>query len=105
MRNGPVNGLVTMFLCGDVMTGRGVDQILPHPGDPTLCERYQRDARRYVELAEAANGPIPRPVAFAWPWGDAVSTAAELAPDVRVINLETSITRHQGFAEGKGIHY
>jgi len=26
--------LVTMFLCGDVMTGRGVDQILPHPGDP-----------------------------------------------------------------------
>jgi poly-gamma-glutamate capsule biosynthesis protein CapA/YwtB (metallophosphatase superfamily) len=27
-------GLVTLFLCGDVMLGRGVDQILPHPGDP-----------------------------------------------------------------------
>ena len=27
---------VTLFLCGDVMLGRGVDQILLHPGDPTL---------------------------------------------------------------------
>lgn len=25
---------VTLFLCGDVMTGRGIDQILPHPGEP-----------------------------------------------------------------------
>ena len=23
---------ITLFLCGDVMTGRGVDQVLPHPG-------------------------------------------------------------------------
>lgn len=27
---------LTIFLCGDMMTGRGVDQVLPHPGDPTL---------------------------------------------------------------------
>jgi poly-gamma-glutamate capsule biosynthesis protein CapA/YwtB (metallophosphatase superfamily) len=24
-------GLVTVFLCGDVMTGRAIDQVLPHP--------------------------------------------------------------------------
>lgn len=24
---------VVVFLTGDVMTGRGIDQILPHPGD------------------------------------------------------------------------
>ena len=91
--------------CGDVMTGRGVDQILPEPGDPTLRESYLRDARWYVELAEAANGPIRRPVDFAWPWGDALNTAAEWAPKHRLINLETSITRHDGFALDKGIHY
>jgi poly-gamma-glutamate capsule biosynthesis protein CapA/YwtB (metallophosphatase superfamily) len=100
-----VADVLTVLLCGDVMTGRGVDQILPHPGDPTLREGYLRDARGYVERAESANGPIPSPVDFAWPWGDALRTAANLAPDVRVINLETSITGHDGFAAGKGIHY
>src|ERR1700736_1931151 len=34
------DGLLTLVLCGDVMTGRGVDQVLPHPGDPELRERY-----------------------------------------------------------------
>jgi poly-gamma-glutamate capsule biosynthesis protein CapA/YwtB (metallophosphatase superfamily) len=52
---------VRLFLGGDVMLGRGVDQILAHRGDPTLCERSVRDARTYVELAEAVNGPIPCP--------------------------------------------
>ena len=46
-----------LFLCGDVMTGRGIDQVLPHSVNPVLYERYIRDARAYVELAEAANGP------------------------------------------------
>lgn len=27
--------LLTLFLCGDVMTGRGIDQVLSHPGDPS----------------------------------------------------------------------
>ena len=98
-------GVLTVLLCGDVMTGRGVDQILPHPGDPTLREGYLRDARRYVDLAEAQSGRILRPVDFAWPWGEALCTAADLAPDLRVINLETSITRNGRFAAGKGIHY
>ena len=29
---------LSLFLSGDVMTGRGIDQVLPHPGDPTLHE-------------------------------------------------------------------
>lgn len=28
--------VVTVLLGGDVMLGRGVDQILPHPGEPEL---------------------------------------------------------------------
>ena len=61
-------GLTTLFLCGDVMPGRGVDQILPYPGNPGLREEYLDDARTYVRLAECANGPIPYPVSFSWPW-------------------------------------
>jgi hypothetical protein len=36
-----------------------------------LRERCVDDARRYVELAERVNGPIPRPVDWRWAWGDA----------------------------------
>jgi poly-gamma-glutamate synthesis protein (capsule biosynthesis protein) len=97
--------VVTLFLGGDVMLGRGVDQILPHPGDPTLREGYIRDARAYVELAEAMNGPIPRPVGFGWPWGEALTVLDAAAPDMRVINLETSVTQDGQFAPAKGVHY
>jgi poly-gamma-glutamate synthesis protein (capsule biosynthesis protein) len=87
------------------MTGRGVDQILPHPGDPRLREPYVSDAREYVRLAGNVSGPIPQPAEFTWPWGDALAVLGRLAPDVRVINLETSITRSETFAPGKDIHY
>ncbi|MGY5138296.1 CapA family protein, partial [Streptomyces nigrescens] len=97
--------LLTLFLCGDVMLGRGVDQILPHPGDPALREGYVRDARAYVELAAARNGPIPCPAGFSWPWGDALEVLDDAAPAARVLNLETSITQYGGFAPEKEIHY
>jgi poly-gamma-glutamate capsule biosynthesis protein CapA/YwtB (metallophosphatase superfamily) len=99
------SGLVTLFLCGDVMLGRGVDQILPHPGRPQLQEQHVLDARDYVRLAERAHGPVPRPASFAWPWGDALDILGQAAPAARLVNLETSITRSTDFAPGKGVHY
>ena len=96
---------IRLFLAGDVMLGRGIDQALPHPGDPTLHERYVTDARRYVELAERVNGPIPHPVTPAWPWGESIAALERAAPDVRIINLETSITRSDHVAAGKAVHY
>jgi poly-gamma-glutamate capsule biosynthesis protein CapA/YwtB (metallophosphatase superfamily) len=96
---------VTLFLCGDVMLGRGVDQILPHPGDPTLRESSVRDARRYVELAERVNGPIHGPVDIAWVWGDALPALDAAAPDIRVVNLETSVTTSDEFAVDKAVLY
>jgi poly-gamma-glutamate synthesis protein (capsule biosynthesis protein) len=98
-------GVVTLFLCGDVMLGRGVDQILAHPGDPALREAYVGDARAYVRLAQAAHGPVPAPVAPSWPWGEALRVLEEAAPQARIVNLETSVTRRGRFAPGKGIHY
>jgi poly-gamma-glutamate capsule biosynthesis protein CapA/YwtB (metallophosphatase superfamily) len=99
------SGLVTLFACGDVMLGRGVDQVLPHPGDPELREGFAGDARAYVRLAERAHGPIPHPASFSWPWGDALAVLDEAAPHARVINLETSVTRRADFAAGKAVHY
>ena len=97
--------MTTIFLCGDVMTGRGIDQILAHPGHPALRESVVTDARTYVRLAERVNGEIPRPVPFAWPWGDALPVLDELAPDLRLINLETAVTTLGDFAPGKAVHY
>ncbi len=97
--------LADIFLCGDVMTGRGIDQILAHPADPVLYERHVKDARRYIRIAEQESGRIPRPAPFAYVWGDALEELRRREPDVRLINLETSVTEHDERWPGKGIHY
>jgi poly-gamma-glutamate synthesis protein (capsule biosynthesis protein) len=95
---------VTLFLAGDVMTGRGIDQVLPSPSDPELFESYVRDARDYVDLAVRANGPIPRPVDFTYLWGDALAAFDRMAPGARIVNLETSVTTASE-SWPKGINY
>ena len=95
--------LLTLCLCGDVMTGRGVDQILPHGGTPVLYENCIRDAREYVRLAESASGPIRYPVNFEYIWGDALKLMH--GADVRIVNLETAITSCSDPWPGKSIHY
>lgn len=94
-----------LFLCGDVMTARGIDQVLPHPGDPTLHEGYATSANDYVRLAERAHGPIPRAVGLDYVWGDALAEWARAAPDLRLVNLETAVTASGDWQPGKGIHY
>lgn len=102
--NGARGGRVRLFLCGDVMTGRGLDQVLPHPGDPALREWHVASALTYVALAERVNGVISRPVAPSYVWGAALAEWRRAAPDLRLINLETAITRSGDFAP-KGINY
>jgi poly-gamma-glutamate synthesis protein (capsule biosynthesis protein) len=96
---------VKLFLCGDVMTGRGIDQILPHPGDPRLFESHVRSAVEYVALAEQASGPVPRCVSFEYVWGDALARLEGARPDVRIVNLETAITTSREAWPDKAIHY
>jgi poly-gamma-glutamate synthesis protein (capsule biosynthesis protein) len=100
-----MTGGTTLVLAGDVMTGRGVDQILGSPGRPGLHETYVVDARSYVGLAERVHGPIPKPVDPAWPWGDTLEAMDELGPAVRVMNLETGVTTSEEFVPGKAVHY
>jgi poly-gamma-glutamate synthesis protein (capsule biosynthesis protein) len=96
---------VRLFLCGDVMTGRGVDQILPHPSAPEIFEPCITDAREYVALAERASGPVPRAVEPGYIWGDALEELARAAPDARIINLETSVTTWDEFRIDRSLTY
>jgi poly-gamma-glutamate capsule biosynthesis protein CapA/YwtB (metallophosphatase superfamily) len=96
--------LVKIFLCGDVMTARGIDQALPHPCSPVLHESYVDSAIDYLRLAERANGRVPRPVDFAYVWGAALDEWLSARPHARIVNLETSITDSEAF-EPKGINY
>jgi poly-gamma-glutamate capsule biosynthesis protein CapA/YwtB (metallophosphatase superfamily) len=98
-------GSIRMFLAGDVMTGRGIDQILPHPADPRIYEGYLKSARDYVALSEERFGPLKLPVGYAYPWGDALEEMDRFAPDFRIINLETAVTSRGEPWPGKGIHY
>lgn len=93
-----------LFLCGNVMTGRGIDQILPYPNHPAIHEDYLTDAREYVRLAEQTNGSISRPVPFSYIWGDALTEFEVTQPERKIINLETAITTSDAW-QAKGINY
>jgi poly-gamma-glutamate synthesis protein (capsule biosynthesis protein) len=100
----PVKSTVTLFLCGDVMLGRGIDQILEHPSDPVLHEPAIDSALGYVRLAERVSGELPRKVAPSYVWGDALGELEARHPDARIINLETSVTTSSE-PWPKGINY
>ncbi len=86
------------------MTGRGIDQILRYPCAPRLHEDYANSALQYVGLAEQKNGPIPRHVEPAYVWGAALEEFDRAKPQLRIVNLETSITRSDDYVP-KGINY
>ncbi len=85
------------------MTGRGIDQVLPHSAPPELYEPYVRNAMDYVALAERSSGPIPRRAGFDYVWGDALQAMARA--ELRVVNLETAVTARGAPWPGKAIHY
>ncbi|MES9991628.1 MAG: CapA family protein [Candidatus Thiodiazotropha sp.] len=96
---------ISLFLCGDVMSGRGIDQILPYSNRPQIHESYLKSARDYVAIAEAKSGPIPRQVPFDYIWGDALHELDHFNPDLRIVNLETAITSSERYWPHKGINY
>ena len=103
----PEPARLRLALCGDVMLGRGVDQILPHPGNPAIyvSQNGITDANVYVRAAEQRHGAIPAARGFDYVWGDALSIFASFAPDLRLINLETAITAQGKPWPDKWIHY
>ena len=79
---------ITLFLAGDVMTGRGIDQILPHPSNPELHQNNRRSATDYVSGILCSQ----RPVAFSYPWGEGAAVWQRRNHDVGIVNLETAVT-------------
>jgi poly-gamma-glutamate synthesis protein (capsule biosynthesis protein) len=100
-----IEKIISIFLCGDVMLGRGIDQILPHPGDPKIYEPYMKSAKGYVVIAEDKNGELDKPVDYSYVWGDALKEFDNKKPDLKIINLETSITSSRDYWKHKEIHY
>jgi poly-gamma-glutamate synthesis protein (capsule biosynthesis protein) len=56
-------------------------------------------------MAEQVSGPIPRPVDDSYVWGDALEEWQRVSPDVRIINLETSITKNNAYWLEKEVCY
>ncbi|MCP4044683.1 MAG: hypothetical protein GY732_01680, partial [Gammaproteobacteria bacterium] len=98
---------IKLLLCGDVMLGRGIDQVLPDPGNPTLYEHWRKiyDAREFVRLAQQKHGVIHDGRDTGYVWGDVLPEVEAFAPDLRLINLETAITVHDQPWLDKAIHY
>ena len=96
---------ITLLLTGDIMTGRGIDQMLPHPGSPQLFESHMQDARGYVRLAEQTGGPIEPAGPPDYLWGHALAEIRRVRPALCVVNLETAVTTCDAAWPDKGIHY
>ncbi|ELT99805.1 hypothetical protein CAPTEDRAFT_143582 [Capitella teleta] len=89
------------------MLARGIDMIQEHSCDPKIYEGNGLNAHGYVQLAEAANGPLPHKNDRGpdYVWGDALSVLKSRQPDLRLINLETSVTTSMTPWPTKAIHY
>jgi poly-gamma-glutamate synthesis protein (capsule biosynthesis protein) len=94
--------MAAILLTGDVMLGRGIDQILEASVSPELSESFVKSALTYVSLAEQKNGRIPRRVPNDYVWGDALKMMRDA--ELCIVNLETAMTRAERPAP-KGINY
>jgi len=86
-----------MCFLGDVMLGRLVDQIFPsHVEDP-------EGAFHVRHLFRARNPKVKLPVDHKYVWGEVLEDIK--SADVRIINLETSVTTHPVKYPGKAFNY
>eukprot|EP01084_Bolivina_argentea_P282692 483955_1 len=98
---------VRIFLTGDIMIGRGVDQILRYPSDPSLAYTT-KTAKFYITKAEEINGKFPSYETTSkneYIWGDLMQSLNHYNPDVKLINLETTITTSNDYFPERAVHY
>src|SRR5205807_1016547 len=79
-----------IFLCGDVMLGRGIDQILKYKNNPELFEQYVTNATYYVPLNMKQFTRTY--VSDDYVWGELLYENMFKKSNLKIINLETSIT-------------
>ena len=87
--------MLTIFLCGDVMLGRAVDQIFQFKTDPRLYETVNNDAKQYLPLKMLRYAKKNHYVGYDYIWGPLLKSPFYTNADLKIINLETSITHSQ----------
>ena len=95
---------LTIFLCGDVMLGRGIDQIMKYKNDPTLYESSVSNAKYYVPKEMAIYTEPNKFVSYDYFWGDLLLEPLFIKSNLKIINLETSITSNNEH-ENKAVLY
>lgn len=94
---------VRLFLCGDVMSGCGIDQVLAHRCTPRIYEDHMSSAEGYVQLAERQR-THPAAQQAAQVWG-AASTNLSACGRTRGSSIsKVAVTRSDERAD-KGIDY
>lgn len=81
-----------LFLGGDVMLGRALDALMPHPSDPRPLEGSTSSPKAHLSLIESARGKMMRPLAPESVWNDLLPDLRSTQIDLRLINLECAIT-------------
>lgn len=97
--------VLRLVLGGDLMLGRGIDQVMPRHCSPELQEPLVRDARYYVRAAEQRHGVIAPPFDPARCWGDALPWIRSSGAQLHIVNLETAITTSDQPCSSKCVHY
>ncbi|MFE8034107.1 CapA family protein [Thiohalocapsa marina] len=89
---------VRLFLAGDVMLGRAIDQLFIRHHPDILDKDDYKPAWLYQHLSEAIHGALSRPVAYASIWGPLPELLDAADTDLRLLNLETAITTSDDWA-------
>eukprot|EP00953_Heterococcus_sp_UTEX-ZZ885_P022203 12304-Heterococcus_DN1.PRE.1 len=90
-------------LAGDAMLGRRLDQTLPYPLKDASEMVHGAAIRRKLGLPQPPYTAEQEQGLFRRPWGDTLALLG--AADLRVINLETSITTSNDKYPGKAFNF
>jgi poly-gamma-glutamate synthesis protein (capsule biosynthesis protein) len=101
-----LNLQMKVITCGDVMTGRGIDQLFHKSSNPEIHETFVKDARNYLTLCQNCTiKPNSQSSNYVWEKFSLNQQKKENKVNLVIGNLETSITESNDFWPGKGIHY
>lgn len=97
---GKVGESIKLCLLGDVMLGRLVDQIFPtHVQD---AEEFEH-AMKLIKYRDHSRLEETKRAGYKYPWGNMLPYI--LQADLRIINLETSVTTHSEKWPNKAFNY
>jgi poly-gamma-glutamate synthesis protein (capsule biosynthesis protein) len=94
-----------LFFGGDVMLGRGIDQIFKYKNDPTLHESFMKNAKNYVPKSLKEYTINDNYKNYNYIWGDLLQNNFFKKSIIKIINLETSITNQTNYTKNKAVLY